>query len=157
LGAAKRFPGLDKSAYPKVWNLISSLPEPKHDTLEKDAAIKAIKNAGLSSNGLSVAKDDPLGISQNADVVVDSAEYVLDVCDYMRKADDFIAPNLAYTLRRASSLARIRTRSFLDLTRACNCTSLELDMSCATRSCRPGTNTDEYDNMSPYKTVHFRV
>jgi hypothetical protein len=137
LGAAKRFPGLDKSAFPKVWNLISSLPEPKHETLEKDAAIKAIKNAGLSSSGLSVAKDEPLGISQNADVVVDSAEYVLDVCGYMRKADIYIAPNLASTLKRASSLAQTRTRLFLVSTRACNCTSLGLAMSCATRNCRP--------------------
>jgi len=76
LGAAKRFPGLDKSAYPKVWNLISSLPKPKHDTLEQDAAIKAIKNAGLSSTSLTVAKDEPLGITQGTAVVVDSAEYV---------------------------------------------------------------------------------
>jgi hypothetical protein len=141
LGAAKRFPGLDKSAFPKVWNLISSLPEPKHETLEKDAAIKAIKNAGLSSSGLSVSKDEPLGISQNADVVVDSAEYVPVIYGYMRIADIFIAPSLASTLRRASLLARARTRSYLVSTRACNCTSLGLGMLCATRNCRSVLDT----------------
>jgi hypothetical protein len=126
--------------------LISSLPQPKHETLEKDAAIKAIKNAGLSSTGLSVAKDEPLGIAQNANVVVDSAEYVLMICGSMRKADSSIAPSLAYTLRTASSLARARTRLFLVSTQACNCTSLELAMLCATRSCRPVVDTNGYDN-----------
>ena len=145
LGAAKRYPGLDKSAFPKVCNLISSLPQPKHETLEKDAAIKAIKNAGLSSTGLSVAKDEPLGIAQNANVVVDSAEYVPMIFGSMRRADSCIAPSLAYTLRMANSLARARTRSFLVSTQACNCTSLELAMLCAIRSCRPAMDTNKYD------------
>jgi hypothetical protein len=121
--------------------LISSLPEPKHETLEKDAAIKAIKNAGLSSSGLSVSKDEPLGISQNADVVVDSAEYVFMMCDSMRKADNVIARSPAYTLRRASSLAQVRTRLFLVSAQACNCTSLGLGMLCATRNCRSVLDT----------------
>jgi hypothetical protein len=146
LGAAKRYPGLDKSAFPKVWNLISSLPQPKHETLEKDAAIKAIKNAGLSSSGLSVAQDEPLGIAQDTNVVVDSAEYVSIIYDYIRIADNgYIAPSLAYTLRRASLLVRASTRSFSVSTQACNCTSLESAMLCAIRNCRAVQNKIEYD------------
>jgi hypothetical protein len=56
--------------------LISSLPKPKHETLEQDAAIKTIKDAELLVNSISVAQDEPLGIKQDAEVVVDSAEYV---------------------------------------------------------------------------------
>lgn len=74
LGAAKRFPGLDKAAFPKVWNLIDSLPKPKYETLDADAALKTIKEAKLSSPGVSVLKEEPLGLEQDAAVVVDSAE-----------------------------------------------------------------------------------
>lgn len=79
LGAAKRFPGLDKSAYPKVWNLIASLPKPKHDKVERDAALKTIKGADLSSPSVSVAQDEPLGIAQDTPVVVESAEYATSI------------------------------------------------------------------------------
>jgi len=146
LGAAKRYPGLDKSAFPKVWNLISSLPKPKHETLEKDAAIKTIKEAGLSASGTSVAKDEPLGIAQDANVVVDSAEYVSMTCEFMRKADNtFAAPSLAYILRTVSSLVPLHTRSSSVSTRAYNCTSPELAMLCAARNCRTIQNTIEPD------------
>lgn len=74
MGAAKRYPGLDKAAFPKVWNLISSLPKPKYETLDRDAALKTIKEAELSSPNVSVAQDEPLGLAQDATVVVDSAE-----------------------------------------------------------------------------------
>jgi hypothetical protein len=78
LGAAKRFPGLDKAAFPKVWNLIESLPKPKYETLDVEAALMTIKEAKLSSPSVSVLKDEPLGLEQDASVVVDSAESVLD-------------------------------------------------------------------------------
>lgn len=74
MGAAKRFSGLDKAAFPKVWNLINSLPKPKYETLDRDAALKTIKEAKLSSPSVSVAQDEPLGLAQDAAVVVDSAE-----------------------------------------------------------------------------------
>jgi hypothetical protein len=74
LGAAKRFPGLDKAAFPKAWNLIESLPKPKYETLDAEAALKTIKEAKLSSPSVSVLKDEPLGLEQDASVVVDSAE-----------------------------------------------------------------------------------
>lgn len=70
----QRFPGLDKAAFPKVWNLIESLPTPKYETLDRDAAIKTIKEAKLSSPSVSVLKNEPLGLAQDAAVVVDSAE-----------------------------------------------------------------------------------
>ena len=126
--------------------MISSLPKPKHDTLEKDAAIEAIKHAGLSSSDLSVAQNEPLGIAQNANVVVDSAEYVAETCYDMRKADNCIALILACILRRASSPVRASTRLFSASTQACSCTSLGLAMLCATRNCRPVHNAIEYDN-----------
>lgn len=122
------------------------MPKPKHDTLDKDAAIKAIKNAGLSSSGLSVAKDEPLGITQNANVVVDSAEYVLMICGTMRKADKIVVPSLAYTLRMASSSVRVSTKLSSASTQACNCTSQESAMLYATRNCRPIEDTFTCDN-----------
>lgn len=129
--------------------MISSLPQPKHDTLEKDAAIKAIKNAGLSSSSLSVAQDEPLGIAQDTNVVVDSAEYAPKTCYYMRKADNnSIALSLACILRRASSSVQASTRSSSVSTQACSYTSLELVMLCATRNCSPVTATIEYGNNS---------
>lgn len=124
--------------------MISSLPKPKHDTLEKEAAIKAIKNAGLSSSDLSVAQNEPLGIAQNANVVMDSAEYVAETCYDMRKADNCIALSLACILRRASSPVRASTRLFSASTQACSCTSLGSAMLCATRNCRPVHNAIEY-------------
>lgn len=86
----------------------------------------------------SMAKDEPLGIAQNTNVVVDSAEYVSTIHGSMMiKTDDcVIALSLAYTLRKASSSVRASTRSFLALTRACNCISLGSAMLCVTRSCR---------------------
>jgi hypothetical protein len=54
--------------------LIDSLPKPKYETLDRDAAIKTIKEAELSSSSVSVLKDEPLGLEQDAAVVVDSAE-----------------------------------------------------------------------------------
>lgn len=121
--------------------MISSLPQPKHDTLEKDAAIKAIKTAGLPSSGLGVAQNEPLGIAQNANVVVDSAEYVAETCYDTRKADKCIALSLACILRRASSSVRASTRWFSVSTQACNCTSLGLVMLFATRNCSAVENT----------------
>jgi len=145
LGAAKRYPGLDKSAFPKVWNLISSLPKPKHDTLEKDAAIKTIKEAGLSASGTSVAKNEPLGIAQDANVVVDSAEYVSTLCDFTCKTDNVsTAPSQAYILRTASSSVRLHTRSSSAWTRAYNCTSPESAMLYAARNCKTAQDTNEH-------------
>lgn len=74
LGAAKRFSGLDKQAYPKVWRLIESLPKPNGEKASKDTAIPAILKADLSRPSVSVSKDDPLGIAQGAAVVVESAD-----------------------------------------------------------------------------------
>ncbi|KAM0721388.1 hypothetical protein Q7P37_002312 [Cladosporium fusiforme] len=74
LGAAKRFSGLDKQAYPKVWQLIASLPKPNGEKVDKETAISAIRDAELFSKNVSVAKDDPLKIAQGADVTVESAD-----------------------------------------------------------------------------------
>ena len=122
------------------------MPQPKYDTLEKDAAIKAIKTAGLSSSGLDVAQNEPLGIAQNANVVVDSAEYVAETCYDMRKADNFTALSLACILRRASSSVRASTRWFSVSTQVCICTSLELAMLFVTRNCSAVENTIGYGN-----------
>jgi hypothetical protein len=54
--------------------LIESLPTPKYETLDAEAALKTIKEAKLSSASVSLLKDEPLGLEQDASVVVDSAE-----------------------------------------------------------------------------------
>lgn len=76
LGAVKRFSGLGKDVYPKVWRLIESLPKPKGEKTDKETAIPAVLKAELSSPNVSVGKDDPLQIAQGAAVTVESAEYV---------------------------------------------------------------------------------
>lgn len=78
-------------------------------------------------------------------------------CCYMRKADnDCIAPSLACIRRRASSSVQASTRSFSVSNQACNCTSLESAMLCATRNCSPVEDTIEY-GYQPNKAIKFNI
>ena len=72
LGAKKE--GLGPDAFPKLWKLIESLPEPKPETISSEDAIKTIKDSELSAGSVSVAKDDPLGIEEGASVTIESVE-----------------------------------------------------------------------------------
>jgi hypothetical protein len=121
--------------------LISSLPTPNPEKIDKDAAIKTIKNANLSSSGPSVQKEEPSGIAQDAAVVVDSAEYAAQLTLSLFTAtamltDNLTAPSPAYTLRMASLSVRTHMRLSSVSTRVCSCTSQELVTLCAVRNCR---------------------
>lgn len=140
LGAVKRFPGLDKSAFPKVWNLISSLPKPKHEKLDKDTAIKTIKSAQLSSTNVKVLQNEPTGIAQDAAVIVESAEYAASppYRNDVQKADHYhTAQSQAHTLKRASSSARQHKRLFsVSSIQACSCIFQDKATSCARQAAR---------------------
>jgi glutathione S-transferase len=71
---AKKEPGLGPDAFPKLWKLIESLPEPKPETISGEDAVKAIKDSELSAGNVSVAKDDPLGIEEGTSVTIESVE-----------------------------------------------------------------------------------
>jgi hypothetical protein len=131
---------------PKVWKLINSLPKPKHETLEKEAAIKAIKDADLSTSSVSVVKNEALGIAQDAPVVVNSAEYANQALPFyaIREANfDSAAPSLACIPRTASLLVQRHTRSSLVSNRVYSYTSRELATS--SRNCRRVYDTNKYD------------
>lgn len=139
LGAAKRFPGLDKSVFPKVWNLIASLPKPKHKTLDKDTAIKAIKSAQLSSTNVKVLQNEPTGIAQDAAVIVESAEYAASppYRNDVQKADHYhTAQSQAHTLKRASSSARRHKGLFSVSNQVCSCISRDKAISCVRPAAR---------------------
>lgn len=63
-----------KDAFPKVWNLIESLPEVSAETIGSDETIKAIKNAELSVKDVRVDESDPTDISSGTEVTVESTE-----------------------------------------------------------------------------------
>jgi hypothetical protein len=122
------------------------LPKPKHETLKSDAAIKTIKDAELLVNSVNVAKDEPLGIAQDASVVVDSAEYVPNIYGVTHRADNTsTAPSLVCIPRTANSSVRPLMRLFSVWTQAYTCTSLESAMSCATPNCSLSQEINEHD------------
>lgn len=73
LGAQKE-PGLGKEVFPKFWKLVESLPECKPETISGEEAGKMIKESELTAGDVSVAKDDPLGIEEGANVTIESLE-----------------------------------------------------------------------------------
>ena len=66
--------GVGKDAFPKLWKLIESLPEPKPEDLSSEQTIQAIKNAQYSVSDVSVQSGDPLRISSGTQVTVESTE-----------------------------------------------------------------------------------
>jgi len=73
LGASKE-PGVGKSEFPKVWNLIENLPVPQGKTISGEEAKKKIEGASYTSKVEGIAKDDPTGLKAGTKVTVDSLE-----------------------------------------------------------------------------------
>lgn len=131
------------------------MPKPKHETLDKDTAIKTIKSADLTSRNVKVSQNEPLSIAPDAAVIVESAEYATSP---LHRSDTYkadccrIAQNLARTLRTADSSARPNTRSSSVSIRVCSCTSPELAISSGTqmpRNCRSVQYANELHEQEP--------
>lgn len=71
-----RFAGVSKKDFPKVWNLIESLPAAKGETLGSEEGLKRIREAQFSAGNVSVASDEPTGLKEGSQVTVESMEYV---------------------------------------------------------------------------------
>ena len=70
----KEEPGCGKAAFPKLWKLTESLPEAKPKTLSTEDTIKTIEGADYYAKDVSIAKDDPLGMSAGTPVTIESTE-----------------------------------------------------------------------------------
>ena len=67
-------PNLGKDKFPKVWNLIDSLPFPEPTTLSSEEALKKIESSLLSAAQEGVLPDDPTGLKVGQQVTIDSLE-----------------------------------------------------------------------------------
>lgn len=68
-------PGFGRDAFPNVWNLIDSLPNPSAETLSSEEGLESILAADFFVKEQRVSEDDPLDIPQGSAVSVESTEY----------------------------------------------------------------------------------